>query len=161
MYKVLKHTCLAFILNKISIITQVPAEYSIQIHKFFCFLFFITVLKQNIHESQGRSSCIVKPSLIIISCFSAKLQHCYFSEADWLLAVLPSRIPVERYVKVFLDTIFTSSRNCTYISGERALVNTLMHVVLDPCKALPDSLCTNIKITLNIVFSTATVAPVL
>ena len=82
MYKVLKHTCLAFILNKISIITQVPAEYSIQIHKFFWFLFFITVLRQNIHESQGRSSCIVKLSLIIISCFSAKLQHCYFSEAD-------------------------------------------------------------------------------
>lgn len=32
-----------------------------------------------------------------------------------------------------------------YISGERALMNTLMRIVLDPSKALPDSLCTNLK----------------
>ena len=60
-------------------------------------------------------------------------------QTDYLQYYLPE-YPVERYVKVFLDTIFTNSRNCMYISGERALINTLMHVVLDPCKALPDSL---------------------
>ena len=32
-----------------------------------------------------------------------------------------------------------------YISGERTLMNALMHVALDPYEALPDSICTNMK----------------
>lgn len=42
-------------------------------------------------------------------------------------------------------TVFTSNRNCMYISGERTLMNTLMYVVIDPYEALPDSTCTNMK----------------
>ena len=41
--------------------------------------------------------------------------------------------------------VFTSTRNCMYISGERKLMNTLMHVVLDPYEALPDSTRSNMK----------------
>lgn len=92
--------------------------------------------------------CIVKQPLIMISCLSAKLQHCYVSEAGWLFAVLPFRIPCWR----------SCARD--FLLG--ALMNILMHVVLDPHEALPDSICTTWKMTRKIVFSTDTtaVAPV-
>ena len=42
-------------------------------------------------------------------------------------------------------TVFISTRNCINISGERTLMNTLIHEVLDPYEALLDNICTNMK----------------